>query len=196
MNPHRASALTLTEVLVCLAIVGVLLFLAIPPVSTGLSRGPMTQTFSNMKQLHVATVQMALDGETTDDHSRGWPGDTGGTFSHWARSLVTNGYLSTNELCKLLSAPGVVVKPGKIPTMAEGAVLVYAVSKNSVKDSVFLTSANFTNTPSGALPPAKKAKTYGDKGFVVFRKGGDGTILVPRQAGQTNIIGSYVPLCE
>ena len=28
MNPHRTSALTLTEVLVCLAIVGVLAFLA------------------------------------------------------------------------------------------------------------------------------------------------------------------------
>lgn len=153
----------------------------------------MTQTLSNMRQLHLATQQMALDGESTDDKTLGWPGDTGGTFSHWAQKLVPE-YLGTNDFCKLLSAPGMMVKLGKIPAkMSEGALVVYAVSTNSPDTAVFLTSANFTNTPAGGLPLEASAKPYGDKGFVVFRKGGDGAILLRKQVGLTNIIGSFVP---
>ena len=33
-------------------------------------------------------------------------------------------------------------------------------------------------------------KPYGDKGFLVFRKAGDGAILLPKQFNNTNIIGN------
>lgn len=200
MNFHRTNALTLTEILICLVVVGVMVLLAWPNLTThnGMGRGQMTQTLSNMKQLHLATMQMALDGETTGDKTLGWPGDTGGTFSNWATQLITNGYLTTNDFCTLLSAPGIAVKRGKIPTMAEGAILVYAVSTNSSEDSVFLTTANFTNSPTGGLPLEKKAKPFGDKGSVVFRKRGKsgGAILLNKHVGQTNMIGSFVPLLK
>jgi len=40
------------------------------------------------------------------------------------------------------------------------------------------------------------AKPFGNKGFVVFRKGGDGGVYLPKQVGQTNLIGAFVPLCR
>jgi prepilin-type N-terminal cleavage/methylation domain-containing protein len=197
MSPRRNAAFTWVELLVCLAIAGILIALALPPTGgSGLTKGQMTQALSNLRQLHLATQTMVLDGETTKDTNLGWPGDTGGTFTNWVRQLVP-AYLSTNDFCKLLSAPGVIVPAGKIPeTMSGGAVRVYAVSTNSPDTTVFLTSANFTNTPAGGTPLDKNSKPYGDKGFVVFRKGGDGAILLARQVGATNIIGSYVPLLK
>lgn len=197
MNPRSKAAFTWIEFLVVLCIVGVLLALALPSTGgSGLTKGTMTQALSNMKQLHLATQQMALDGETAGNTNLGWPGDTGGTFTNWARLLVP-AYLSTNDFCKLLSAPGKIVPPGKLPeSMSSGAVLVYAVGTNSPATAVFLTSANFTNTPQGGAPLEKNARPFGDKGFVVFRKGGDGVILLPRQVSQTNIIGAYVPVVK
>lgn len=199
MKPSGESALTLAEVVVILFILYVLAMLALPCLVSGgssLTKGQMIQSLSNQKQLHLATMQMALDGVTIGDTNLGWPGDTGGSFGKWTRQLVEGNYLSTNDLGKLLSAPGKIVKPGKMPSMEESAQLVYQVSTNSPGNTVFLSTANFTNSPSGGEAPAKKAKPYGEKGFVIFRKAGDGAILQARQAGMTNVIGSYVPLCR
>lgn len=192
----NSGGFTFIELIVVVAIVAVLVSLAMPSTSgSGLGRGQMTQTLSNMKQLHLATAQMALDRATTGDTNVGWPGDIGSTFSNWTTALVTEGYMSTNDLRKMLSAPGVVVRPEKIPTENTTALRVYAVREASHSNTVFLTSANFTNTPTGGNPPSSSAKPYGSKGFAVFRRGGDGSILQSRQAGQTNIIGDFAPMC-
>jgi hypothetical protein len=45
---------------------------------------------------------------------------------------------------------------------------------------------NWTNNT--ALTAA--GKPYGDKGFIVFRKAGDGVILLPKQFNNTNVIGA------
>jgi len=196
MNPRHEAGITLVEVLVCLLIVAVLMSLALPANSgSGLKRGQMTQTLSNMKQLQLTTEQMALDRATTGDTNVGWPGDIGGTFSNWTTAMATNGYITTNDLCKLLSAPGIVVPLGKIPTQNNTALRVYAVKATSASNTVFLTSANFTNTPAGGQPLQSSAKPYGTKGFIVLRKGGDGSILQARQVGTTNIIGEFAPIC-
>lgn len=197
MRPRHDAAFSWIEVIVLLAVLAILAALALPAVTHGFScGGGMTQTLSNMKQLHLATQQMALDGVTAEDKSLGWPGDIGGTFSNWTRQIVP-AYLGTNDFCKLLSAPGVVVPMGKIPTtLSQSAVLVYAVSSNSPANAVFLTTANFTNGPSGGTPLSDKIKPYGDKGFVVFRKAGDGAILLKNQATNANLVGSYVPLLK
>ena len=151
---------------------------------------------SNMRLLQMATRQMAEDGVQIGNRNLGWPGDTGGTFTNWARQLVTD-YFSTNDMCKLLSAPGKLVKPWNIPeSMSEGALLVYAVRANTPENTVFLTSANFTNTPTGGAALNKKARPFGNDGFVVMRKAGDGNILTKKQTGQANLIGSYTPLLQ
>ncbi len=138
---------------------------------------------------------MVLDGDTTGDTNLVWPGDAGGSFSRWAQTLVP-AYLSSNDFRKLLSGPGKIVRSNQIPSMENSAVLVYAVSSNSPANTVFLTSANFTNSPGLHPPLNPTAKPYGDAGFVVFRKDGDGAILLKRQVNATNLIGSFAPLCH
>jgi len=191
------AAFTWVEALVALAVIGVLILLVLPSpffYHGGLVSGQKTQTLSNMKQLHLATQSMAQDGWMETNTNPGWPGDTGGTFTNWMRRLVP-AYLGTNDFCKLLSAPGVTVPAGNLPArMNEGALCIYGVSEASPDTVVFSTTANFTNSLGGSAPLQKSAKPYGDTGFVVFRKGGDGAILLKNQATSTNLIGTYAPL--
>lgn len=136
---------------------------------------------------------MVLDGELAGDRSLGWPGDTGGTFTNWVRQLVP-AYLSQSDFCKLLSAPGSSVSYASFPTnVSRGPLVVYAVSSNSPPETVLFSSANFTNSPTGGAPLLKSAKPFGTRGFVVFRKGGDGAVLMSKDVGNTNRIGAFVP---
>lgn len=195
MNPRNDSGLTWPEVIVAVTIVGILLAVAIPAIEPRPRTGQMTRALSNMRQLHLATQTMALDGLLATNRAWAWPGDTGGTFSNWARNLVPD-YLSTNDFCKLLSVHGLRLPNDVLPMGNTNAILVYAVTEEQDGSYVFLTTANFTNVSKGGTPLDKNAKPFGDKGFVVFRKGGDGAILMRSQWSNTNLIGSYTPLLK
>ncbi|CAN5713817.1 hypothetical protein BH09VER1_BH09VER1_44610 [soil metagenome] len=78
-RPH--SGFTLVEAIVAAGILAVLLFLAAAFVLLT-PRAAKGSVLADMKQLHLATMQMVLDGTTTGDTNSGWPGDTGGTFTN------------------------------------------------------------------------------------------------------------------
>jgi len=189
------SGLTTRELLAALIVCGVFVA-AVYAKSTGLfARAADTIIVAKMKQLHLVTRQMALDGIETTNARLGWPGDIGGTFAAWADGLVP-GYLTTNGFDGLLSVRGEKVRHGTMPRANTNGILLYAVRSNSAADTVLFTTANFTNTPAGGELARKKATPLGDRGFVVFRKGGDGAILLASQAGDTNLVGGFAPLCR
>lgn len=186
------------EVIVGAAVACILLFtvwmvVASPFSSVGRRIG-MSIALGQMKQLHLATQQMAMDGENLREPHLGWPGDTGGSFSHWAAMLVASNYLSTNDLVHLLRGPGHYGALDKIPTTNDLGILVYATRSNSPADTVFLSTWNFTNSPTGG-GLVKPFPLLAYNGFAVMRQAGDGQLLPGRASGQTNRVGGYAPLC-
>jgi prepilin-type N-terminal cleavage/methylation domain-containing protein len=190
----RLRAFTLIELLVVISIIAILAALALPAITGALARGQMTQTMSNMKQLQIVAQQMALDGTTSGDTNLGWPGDMATAWAGWATNVVT-GYLSTNDFAKLLTAPGVVAPlntdPAGFTAGSNRAIVLYSVRETNDSSTVIFSSSNFTNGTTGGTAPVADGKPYGNKGFVVFRKGGDGAVLQARQAGQSNVVGGY-----
>lgn len=187
------------EAVVGLGLVIILMSVASTLIIPGLKKQVSgTQMVGNMRQLYLATHRMAVDGQREHSPELGWPGDTGGDVAHWASALVAGQYATPEEVAAWLSAPGRVTAPEPVTAANTNAVLVYAVREDSPTSTVFLTSANFTNTPTGgeALDPA--ARPFGAAGFVLFRKGGSGWFLQGRQLGPgyTNAIGTYAPLCR
>lgn len=199
-NLRRAlRGFTLIELLVVISIIAILASLAIPAVTGALARGQMTQTLSNMKQMHLVAQTMALDAVTTGDTNIGWPGDMGGSWKTWVTNAAP-GYIKINDMAKLLSAPGITVgATADLSTLKPGAkdgraVVLYKVSETNNNNTVLFSSSNFTNSATGGDTLSGSALPYGDKGYIVFRKGGDGAVLQARQTGKTftNVIGEYV----
>ena len=170
-----------------------ILYFVFAPLGPTLTRAPGTQSLSNMKQLYLATQQMALDATTDGKAISGWPGNHGGSFTNWTHQLVP-AYLSTNDLARLLSDPSHPLPADQLPSTNKNSILVYAVREDSAANTVFLSTANFTNTPTGGrLNPS--AHPLG-KTFVLFHKDGSGSVRQARDVGKTNLIGSYAPLCH
>jgi prepilin-type N-terminal cleavage/methylation domain-containing protein len=184
----RIRAFTLIELLVVISIIAILAALALPAITGALSRGQLTQSMSNARQIFIATTSMALDGTTTGDTNLGWPADIGGSnntsWNKWADALVPN-YMPDADFAKMLSAPGLLrgtnIPPG---TREPSALSVYPVSDSSPMTFTFITTANYTNPQ----PLQPNAKPFGDKGFVVFKKGGDGAVYQKSQATNTSIL--------
>ena len=179
-------AFTLVELLVVISIIAILASLALPAITGALTRGQAAQTMSNSRQLYVATFNMAADGQTTGDTNLVWPGDSASaTWSTWATGLTTGGYLSTNDFNKMLNAQGVSRPPNTVATAATPSALsVYKVKDSSPMQAIFVSSANFV-TPGTAL--LVSALPFGNKAFVVMRRGGDGLVYQGAQATNSTL---------
>ncbi|MFZ9919672.1 MAG: type II secretion system protein [Terrimicrobiaceae bacterium] len=182
----RPSAFTLIELLVVISIIAILASLALPAITGALTRGQASQTMSNARQLYVATLNMAADGQTTGDTSLVWPGDaTSPSWSSWATGITDGGYLSSNDFNKMLNAQGV-SRPANTAVTASSpsSLSIYQVKDSSPMQSIFISSANFV-TPGTAL--VSTALPFGNKAFVVFRRGGDGLVYQGSQATNTSL---------
>ena len=192
-----SSAFTLIELLVVIAIIAILAAFAVPALTSALKKGQMTGTMNNARQLYLAGQQMALDGAANADPALVWPGDdaTIGTLEDYVERLMQQDYLKTGDVQKLLSAPGATCiateTAGTPPTLAlsgpKAGLKVYPVKEADASNVVFAVTANYvydtallaTNSP------------FGDKGFIVQRKGGDASILRKNNATDGGNISTF-----
>ena len=195
MKNNRAG-FTLIELLVVIAIIAALAAFAVPALTSALTRGQMTGTLNNVRQFYLAGYQMALDGSSNSDPTLSWPGDDQNAsldMKLYCAKLIKNDYLKAGDLTKLLSAPGAactVTATGPdangdyTVTYASGtpALKVYKVKDADAANTLFAMTKNYTYDT--ALSSTNSP--FGDKGFVVVRKGGDASILRKNNAVATS----------
>ena len=184
MKIRSQSGFTLIEMLVVISIIAVLAAFAVPALTSALTKGQMTGTLNNGRQLYLAAQQMALDGAANSDPTLVWPGDDAAITSVtiYCNRLIANDYLKPGDLQKLLNGPGTnatvnVAAPGPPPvvTLAGApAFKFFRVTDAASANVVFLETNNYTyNTTLQGVTTAP----FGDKGFIIQRRGGDASIL-------------------
>jgi prepilin-type N-terminal cleavage/methylation domain-containing protein len=193
MTKKPSAAFTLIELLVVISIIAILAALAVPAITNALTKGQMTGTMNNARQLYLAGFQMATDGATNSDPNLSWPGaaPVPASLAEYCSRLVTNDYLKTGDLSKLLSAPGAnctatSATANNVTTVTlagTSALKVYPVTDSDPSNTIFAVTSNYTYaTAFGANPPSP----FGDKGFVAVRKGGDASVLRKNNAAPAN----------
>ena len=192
----NSSAFTLIELLVVIAIIAILAALAVPALTSALAKAQMTGTMNNERQLYLAQFQMANDGAATGDADSAYPGDyPAGTFAglqDYVNKLVGKGYLKGADVAKLFSAPScnltcnVIAGPPESVAFTSGAgtaaLKVHPVKDADPSNTIFCTSRNYIYDTAPIVPTSVP---YGQKGFIVMHKGGDGAVFKAGQADTT-----------
>jgi prepilin-type N-terminal cleavage/methylation domain-containing protein len=197
---ERISAFTLIELLVVIAIIAILAALAVPALTSALAKAQMTGTMNNERQLYLAQFQMANDGAATGDASLAYPGDltpAPANLQAYVNVLVGKGYLKGADVAKLFSAPScnltltVAAGPPESVTFTSAAgsaaLKVHPVKDADPANTIFCTSRNYIYDTA---PIVATAVPYGQKGFIVMHKGGDGAVF---KAGQADTNGWASP---
>src|SRR2546430_15247714 len=168
MKTRSQSAFTLIEMLVVISIIAVLAAFAVPALTSALTKGQMTGTMNNGRQLYLAAQQMALDGAANSDPNLVWPGDDTtnlGSLDNYMTRLVQQNYLKAGDVQKLLSGPGAaaaVATSGSGATQTvtitgTSALTIYPVADADASNVIFATSRNNTYdtalTPTTSNPP-------------------------------------------
>jgi hypothetical protein len=163
----------------------------------------MTGTMNNARQLYLAGFQMATDGAANSDANLAWPGASPppANLQDYCTRLVNNGYLNGADLSKILSAPGATCSASvttsnnatNVNLNGNSALKVYPVTDADPSNTIFAVTSNYTyNTAFTGTP----VNPYGDKGFVVIRKGGDASTLRKNNAAVSGTGASAISAFE
>lgn len=210
----RTSAFTLIEMLVVISIIAVIAAFAVPAMTGALTRSQLTQAVSNSRQIYLAAFNMVTDGIQTGDARYGWPGDLAAstdatvtitTVTDFVLRLVDHDYLKAGDL-KVFATAGITPWSGTYapPTTPTGkgtltpafdavkncAFKIYKVTDRDGGNTLMLATKNYTYSDTQATAINATAAPFGDKGFVVFHKGGDGTHYNKQQATTKAILGT------
>jgi prepilin-type N-terminal cleavage/methylation domain-containing protein len=180
---HRSASkgFTLIELLVVIAIIAILAALAVPQIAAALTKGQLTQTLNNARQIHIATLRMTTDASVTPDPKLGWPGDVTdiSTLSGFVERLVEYKYIDRGDIKSLFYAPGVKAYRGTGPFDKENSAFdIYPVKDTDVSQVIYIATRNY----EFGVPLKPTQSPYGNKGAVLFRKGGEGVIINDQQA--------------
>jgi hypothetical protein len=174
----------------------------------------LAQAVSNARQVHLATFAMTTDGTQTGDAKFAWPGDLAASqdstvqitsVADFVLRLVDNDYLKSGDL-KVFAAPGITPWNGTYTKPADAtsrgsfapqfngntncAFKIYKVTDRDPGNTIFLATKNFTYTSNASTAISSTVTPFGDKGFVIFHKGGDGTFYKKQQATNKTLLGS------
>lgn len=200
MKPAHLSsrALTFRETFLGLTLLMVLLVMIIPLWlrSTVIRHGDgRTQALSNLRQLQLATYQMTLDFKG-DPNSPAWTSLNGKplTYAQWRSLLIEGKYLNPQDFTKLTTLTD---RGGWFGgnRAVSNAITVFAACDDDLGTTLLFATKNWHGLDAKSLSGAP----YETRGFAVFRKGGDGAILLNKQCQRADFIGSggkfhYLPL--
>ncbi len=180
---------TLIELLVVISIIAILASLSIPAVTGALTKGQMTQTLNNARQLHLQTQNMTIDTTTTGE---GWSwtyqGTNPGSIAGFLAALVEDKYLTESEIRKIMTAPGVTPKVGEAMSAGNIAFTIMQTKDSDPRENPFVITKNWISLTTGLDP---EVQPYGGKGFVLMRIGGDGGIFTrPSDAKSQTVVSS------
>ncbi|PTX97200.1 hypothetical protein DB345_08480 [Spartobacteria bacterium LR76] len=184
-SSRTERGITRVEILVVLLLIAVLVLLSTPSMPGGLKNDDRTLALSNMKQLHLATQQLALDGISTGDALPDWTCLKGKpiTYDEWRNYLVPN-YLSSGDFAKLTSVTEDVFWKSHRDTT--NALQVYAVDATDPDTTLLFATKNWHGPSASQL----SGQPFGKKCFLVFHKGGDGARLKPEDCQRMDLVGS------
>lgn len=195
---------TRTELIVALVVVGVLIMVAIPAVVNLLHKGQLAQALKNASSIYLATFSMSTERVSETKDSNGWPGDlvASGTMqckvTDFVKVLVKNNYLKPRDSA-VFAAAGVTPFRGSDINQFSAtpgpnnncAFTIYCIQESDGANSIFISTINATlDVPNSTFTIKPNAQPFGDRGYVVFHRGGDGAICRPQQTTNTSLQGT------
>ena len=192
-SPRNSSALTRIELIVAITICALLVAVAVPVYSQYALKNRLLQSLCGSRLLYIASFSMAADYGPTKDDRLGWPGDLYErktepvtSVTPYLERLMEYEYLKKIDMAMTLrKAGGAQWQPSeRLDAARHCPFKIYCVKESDGASVLFCATRNFTYRP--ALDP--DARPHGNKGFTVFRKGGDGAVFTNmKTASPTNL---------